>query len=227
MTRDQARRLQGARRWHRRLALLVALWLAVLAFTGSAINHAHDWGLDRAALPAALQRALYGVEASAPDPCAGLDPAPEACARAFARLDAGDGSILLTPHAAVLLAPDGQPVESLPAGQLGLARIDAGLAAGGSVYLSGEERVVVADAELLEIRDAAPSEAAGLPGAAWQRASAGAASISWERLLLDLHAARFLGPAARWFTDLAAAAILLLAISGAWLYRQRARNPGV
>ena len=38
---------------------------------------------------------------------------------------------------------------------------------------------------------------------------------------LDLHAARFLGPAARWFTDLMAALIVLLVGGGFWLYRLR------
>ena len=224
MTRNQARRLQVAKRWHRRVALLVALWLAVLAVSGSAINRAHDWGLDRAPLPAALQGGLYGVERDDAAPCAGLDPQPEACGRAFARLATGAGSILLTAHGAVLLDPAGRPLETLPAGQLGLPRIDAGLALGDRVYLAADDRIVATDAELLDLRDPGPDELSVLRDASWRRAQDAGAVITWERLLLDLHAARFLGPAAPWFTDLMAAAILLLVLSGAWLYRQRNRN---
>ena len=51
-------------------------------------------------------------------------------------------------------------------------------------------------------------------------------SISWERLLLDLHAARFLGPLARVFNDVAAAVILLLVVSGFWLYFVRRKYNG-
>ena len=155
MTLSQARRLQVARRWHRRGALLVALWLAVLAITGSAINRAHDWGLDRAALPATMQGALYGIDPRTADPCAGLAPAPDACDRAFARLFTNTGSILLTPHSVLLLGPEGQLVEALPAGQLGLSRIDAGLADDEWVYLRGGQRTVAADPALFN--NSAPS----------------------------------------------------------------------
>lgn len=224
MTRSQARRLQQVRRWHRRSALVVALWLAILAVTGSAINHAHDWGLDRAALPRALQGALYGITPDGTHPCAGLEPAPDACQQAFARLPAGAGSVLLAPHAVLLLGPDGQAIESLPAGQLGLARIEAGLASDQWLYLRGAEQVVATDFELLEWREPAASERAALQGRDWRQANAAAGPITWERLLLDLHAARFLGPAARWFTDLMAALIVLLVIGGLWLYRLRGRG---
>ena len=226
MTLSQARRLQVARRWHRRGALLVALWLAVLAITGSAINRAHDWGLDRAALPATMQGALYGIDPRTADPCAGLAPAPDACDRAFARLFTNTGSILLTPHSVLLLGPEGQLVEALPAGQLGLSRIDAGLADDEWVYLRGGQRTVAADPDLLELRDPDSNELAALPKQDWTRSddAAAAGPITWERLLLDLHAARFLGPAARWFTDLMAALILALVVSGLWLYRLRGRN---
>jgi hypothetical protein len=50
--------------------------------------------------------------------------------------------------------------------------------------------------------------------------------VSWERFLLDLHAARFLGPLAVWFNDLAAVLILVLAMSGAWLGRLKRRASG-
>jgi hypothetical protein len=224
MTLDQARRLRLLKRWHRRVAVIVALWLAALAMSGSAINRAHDWGLDRAALPGALQRALYGIEAAGEEPCAGLDPAPAACAQAFARLDGAAGSILLTPHSAIVLDPDGRLVEALPAGQLGLARIDAGLAAGERFYLRGDGRVVAGDAGLLELYEPDAAEQATLEGRAWRQRGAVPSEITWERLLLDVHAARFLGPVAPWFTDAMAAAILLLVFSGAWLSRVRNRN---
>ena len=44
-------------------------------------------------------------------------------------------------------------------------------------------------------------------------------NISWERLLLDLHAARFLGPLAGLFSDLMALLIVVLAVTGYWTYR--------
>jgi hypothetical protein len=223
MTRNQARRLQWVRRWHRRAGLVAALWLALLAVTGSAINRAHDWGLDRAALPAMMLGALYGIDAQEMNPCAELDPVADACDDAFARFATPAGSMVVAPHRALLLGPDDQLVEALPAGQLGLTRIDAGLAAGGWIYLRDGQRIVAAAPDLLTLRDPEHAELAGLPDGDWKQPDADAAAgrITWERLLLDLHAARFLGPAARWFTDLMAALIVLLVGGGIWLYRLR------
>ena len=85
------------------------------------------------------------------------------------------------------------------------------------------QRIVAAAPDLLTLRDPGHAELAGLPDGDWKQPDADAAAgpITWERLLLDLHAARFLGPAARWFTDLMAALIVLLVGGGIWLYRLR------
>ncbi len=66
--------------------------------------------------------------------------------------------------------------------------------------------------------------AATLAAADWQERGVSTAIITWERLLLDLHAARFLGPAAKFVNDLLAALILLLALSGGWLYRSKRKG---
>jgi hypothetical protein len=64
MTIDGFKRLQFLARWHRRIALLVCIWLVALAATGLLINHANDWGLDRSPLSASLQKLVYGFEAT-------------------------------------------------------------------------------------------------------------------------------------------------------------------
>lgn len=125
MTIDRARKLKGLALWHRRVALVVCVWLLVLAGSGLLINHSHDWGLDRSSLAVPLQRLLYGIEPDGEDSC----------------------------HGAVALESD----------------------------CAGD-------------------------------------SISWERFLLDLHAARFLGGLASILTDLMGGLILLLALSGLWLW---------
>ena len=62
MTIDQAQWRKAVARWHRLFALLVSLWLVILAASGVLINHAHDWGLDRSPLSAPWQRGVYGIE---------------------------------------------------------------------------------------------------------------------------------------------------------------------
>lgn len=219
MTLDQAARRRAFARWHRRVAFVVAAWLALLAATGLAINHAHGWGLDRAPLPGTLQRWVYGIDSGAQDVCAGTAVAARDCAGVFARLDLPSGSLLLSRSGLLLLDDAGQLVEKLAAGQLGLESLRAGLREGASVYLRDGRRTVRADAGMADWQTLAAEESDALNARPWHTADDAAEPISWERLLLDLHAARFLGPLASAFTDLMAGLILLLALSGLWLWR--------
>jgi hypothetical protein len=120
MTLDRARRKQLFARWHRRIGITVAIWLVVLAVSGLLINHAHDWKLDQAGIPAVAQQLIYPMT-------------------------------------------------------------------------MGDE-----------------FEAA--------------AFISWERLLLDIHAARFLGSLSIWFSDFMAVLLLLLSFSGIWLWWRHSKR---
>mgnify|MGYP001827844268 CR=1 FL=1 len=224
MTIDEARRRKTLARWHRRLALLVGLWLALLALSGVLINHAHDWGLDRDPLPRALLGLVYGIEADAIDYCDLAESIGPACSEVFARLELPAGQLLLGATQLVLVDVQGRVIETLPAGQLGLTGVERGLRLGDTVYLSDGPTTVRTDSDLLDLENLDAVEAEALADAPWQRRGNPADTVTWERLLLDLHAARFLGPAARWFNDLMAGLILVLVVSGAWLYRAKRRR---
>lgn len=226
MTIDQARNRKALARWHRRVAVFVGLWLAVLAVSGILINHAHDWRLDSKPLNPLLQRWVYGIEATGEDFCDAVPSIGMECTGIFARLPLPAGALLLAEHSLFLLDDSGQMVEKLIAGQLGLAALHAGLIEGPRIYLRDEHKVVRTDADLMsrEILDQRDAEA--LRGLDWQVRIETADAITWERLLLDLHAARFLGPLAKLFNDLLAGLILLLAVSGAWLFRLKRNGNG-
>jgi len=224
VTFDEARRRKTLARWHRRLALLVGLWLALLALSGILINHAHDWGLDRSNLPRPLLSLVYDIEPDAPDYCAAAEAIGPACADVFGLLVLPAGELLLATTQVFVLDNQGHVIEALAAGQLGLNRLESGLRQGHELYLSDGEKTVRMDSDLLDSEVLDPAAAEALDGAPWQRRDASTDSVTWERLLLDLHAARFLGPAARWFNDLMAGLILVLAASGAWLYRAKRRR---
>lgn len=223
MTADEARRRQSLARWHRRLAVLIGLWLVLLAVTGVFINHAHDWGLDRRALPGSVQRLVYGID-TPDDFCAPYPALGRECQDVFARLALPAGELLLAVSRLILIDGQGRIVESLPAGQLGLEGLEAGLRHGGSVYLRDRRRTVRTDAELMNWEQIGGEAAAALDGGPWQVRPGDDAGITWERLLLDLHAARFLGPGAKYFNDLFAALVLVLAVSGAWLWSAKRRR---
>jgi hypothetical protein len=225
VTIDQARRLQAVSRWHRRIALVVMAWLVFLALTGLAVNHANGWGLDRARLAASLQRLVYGIEQEIPSYCEAFPQAGEECARVFAGLELPFGHLLVADNSLLLLDGEGSLVERLPAVMTGLTTIDAALADDDAVFLRGGDRLVRAGSDLVAFEPVASDGA--LPAEpAWQVRPDSAAGITWERFLLDLHAARFLGPLATWFNDLMALLILLLAASGAWLHRLKGNGNG-
>jgi hypothetical protein len=226
MTIDQARRRKAVARWHRRFALFIALWLIFLAATGVLINHSHELGLDRKPLAGGLQRALYGAGNQESDPCgANVDPEVD-CREVFARLQTPGGSLLLQPDSLYLLDSDGQLVEKLTASYLGLGSLQAGLRDHSQIYLRDENSTVRVDTDLMEAVILEPAESEALSSRDWQINDSVTSSITWERLLLDLHAARFLGSFATVFTDLMAALILVLALSGMWLYRLKNRTNG-
>ena len=48
-------------------------------------------------------------------------------------------------------------------------------------------------------------------------------SLSWERVLLDLHSGRLFGRYGTWVMDIAAGLLLVLVMTGIWLWTQRRR----
>ena len=225
MTIDRARRLVVVARWHRRVALAVCLWLLVLAGSGLLINHAHGWGLDRSSLAFSLQRLFYGIERDGEGLCTeAAIPGPD-CAGVFARLSLASGELLLGGDALFLIDEHGVLLERLAAANFGLSGFEAGLLDGQDVYLRDTRQVVRTDPELLDWQALDSAAAEALAGGEWQVRVEGGVSISWERFLLDLHAARFLGPLASVFTDLMAILALLLALSGIWFWWLK-RSPG-
>jgi len=223
MTVNQARRRKALARWHRRLALIVALWLAVLAVSGVLINHANDWGLDHKPLPAPMQQWLYGIESDSEDFCKTAVSLGSDCKHIFARMPLLAGDLLLSENSLFLLDDTGQLIEKLGIGQLGLERLQGAFREGPRIYLRDRHITVLTDTDLLD-REILDSElAAALDNRNWLLAGESPNLVSWERLLLDLHAARFLGPLAIVFSDLMAALIILLLLSGLWLYSVKSK----
>jgi hypothetical protein len=225
VTYDEARRRRALARWHRRLAAVAGVWLAFLAITGVFINHAHDWGLDRTPLPSSLQRLVYDTDPGA-DFCERIASADPECRDVFGSLPLPAGELLLGVHKMVMLDKDGRVVEVLSAANLGLERVEAALFREPHVYLRGARRVIRADSDLMAWQALDDETAAGIDAGAWQVRRDSRLAISWERLLLDLHAARFLGPVARYANDLLAGLIIVLALTGLWLYRSKRVRSG-
>lgn len=205
-------------RWHRRIALAVCVWLVLLAISGVIINHAHDWGLDQRSVPPALQRVVYGVLVTDNEACRYETVIGPGCTTVFAQLPVRTGTILLNPDFVFLLDAEEQLIETLSAGVLGLDRFEAVARQGNHLLLRDSSTILQADTGMVHWEVLGASAAHQFDGISWQTRGNAGTGISWERVLLDLHAARFLGPFGQAFTDLMGALLLLLAVSGVWLW---------
>jgi hypothetical protein len=147
--------------------------------------------------------------------------------------------LLVDRRQALVLTPQGQRVDQLswqgPAQRAGVRRA----AAARAVYLQTEDgRLWRSDAQMSGFEPLSAEAAAPLwEEIAWARPSALPADLgralaqaqqptgpSAERLLLDLHSGRFLGPLGPWLMDAAALGLLLLAATGLWTVLQRPRR---
>lgn len=225
-------------RWHRRLGIVSALFVLLLAVTGLLLNHTHELGLDRAPLENPALRKLYGVEA-APAP-AGLVqslPAGElAVSSGRLRLGARDigdcpqlvgvveqpGQVLaVCSNRLWLLTPEGEVIDQAD----GVRGVPEGLTAvgqgEGQVLLRRGDESLAVNLSDLSLKPAAPA-----PGVTWTEVTGQAspsADLDWEQLLLDLHSGRLFGRFGVLLMDAMALLFVALAVSGIIMWRRRHR----
>jgi hypothetical protein len=236
-------------RWHRRLGVLAAAFVLMLSVTGITLNHSSALGLDRtfvdwpwlsraygdasAELPAFqpgqnwIFRAANGLvyfNAKEVAPCSG---------NLVGALQAGELLIAACTEELLLITPEGELLEAVNASVglpvpllgVGVAETDVALQTGAGWWL--------ADLDAIDFSRAAP------PGALIQQHAPGVLPdvirddipaqeswLSWERLLLDLHSGRVMGPVGVLLVDLIGVVLATLATSGLamwWLHRRRRR----
>lgn len=243
-----ARKKRRSRPWHRVLGLLTALPLVWVMLTGAVLNHSMDWKLDRREFNHPWILAAYGMTPEG-DPvgvAVGRHRITEWDGQIFLNTSAlditgslvgavadGDGIAVVTSDAVLRLDAEGNTVESLDQVSLPSLPINAVASADGSVMLRTPDGWRTADSEWLEFHPSSQEPAA--PQAlspieddvlrtslltAW---SQGGLPVS--RIVLDLHAARFLGPLAKYFYDFVVICTLWLCLTGLVLFfRQPRRN---
>lgn len=216
-------------RWHRRLGVVSALFVLLLAVTGLMLNHSHELGLDHAPLENAALRHFYGVApATTPDGLVQALPAGElraegghlrlgsreigACPQLVGVVEQPQQVLVVCSNRLWLLTPAGEVIDqadSVRGVPEGLSAVGQGQ---GQVLLRRGEESLSVDLGDLSVKPAAPA-----PGVAWSEAApaaAGDADLSWERVLLDLHSGRLFG---RWgvlLMDAMALLFLVLAVTG-------------
>jgi hypothetical protein len=235
------RRGSGLLRWHRRIGLVAAALVVILALSGVALNHTTALGLDRQAVTAPWLLDWLGAESKAEmhGYKVGQHQVTVLEDRVFfdgamiaQRLDGIVGAVETANAIAVagrteilLLAENGDLIERISALPTPIAGV--GVTQDGRVAVAlAPDLVFSADESLLEWRQVRDSRidwatTSIIPAAIREQilqAHRGA-GISAERILLDMHSGRIFGRYGPWMMDGAAILLLLLAATGiiGWL----------
>lgn len=233
---------RSLRRWHRWFGLVVAVPALVLSLTGLLLNHLDEFGLRHRPLPLWLA-GIYGI--TEPIAVQGVNHDGHWWSQAADNLYRDDGAVADCPgsfrgvvvaqgvHVAgcgdnlLLLSPTGELLERLGR-DFGIPAFSRLGEAGNRVVVDTRSGPVQIDIEKLTLKpwsaDWQPSVPqpvpaplrADLPGKV-------PAEINWERLLLDVHAGRVLPWVGTLLMDLSALFILVLAISGVWIWLRSPR----
>lgn len=250
MTRRRTRLVGLLWRWHRRLGVVAAFFVLLLAATGIVLNHSSDLGLDRRFVDWPWLSRAYG------DSSSDL-PAFELGAHWLSRAANGhiyhddrevgscSGTLVGAVHAGDLLyaacaeellviTTGGELVESITASTgLPVPIVGIGMI-GDEVVLQTAERWWLANLDTMEfgspakggrlISQLAPDH---LPAAILARIPAAEQWLSWERFLLDLHSGRLVGRVGVLWVDAVGVLLASLATSGIamwWLHRRRRQH---
>ncbi len=230
--------------WHRYVGLLTALFACVLAVTGLVLNRTDSLGLARRHVEWTPLLDWYGIRG--PDAIVSYDVDGKQLSHAgrrlyldleelpgdYERLQAAlplDGMFAVAADGALLLfSADGALIERVTGAPPNLLRL--GLGPGTVIVADSALGPYASDAQLLQwtrwegdsasiawavAAPPAPALAAAL--AARYRGTA----LSWERVLLDLHSGRLFGRHGVWVMDAAAVLLIVLALTGIWLWTRR------
>lgn len=246
LPRDQARvRLFWT--WHRRFGIVAALLVLVLSLTGLALNHTDSLRLDERFVAVPWLLDWYGMEA--PETATTHAAADARITllgdrlyldrkilsgqfHSFAGAVASGGLLAVAADDAVLIfTGDGQLVDRLGAESRVPTGVDAiGLTPEDSIVLQAGGDLYSSTIETLEWRrlddngaDVRWSRPVSLPADELEalRADFRGRMLSMERALLDVHSGRIVGQWGTWLMDAAALLLLLLAVTGSWLWFKR------
>ena len=235
------------RRLHRWIGIGVALFALLLAGTGIALNHVEDWGLDERYVASDWLLDAYGIEIPPPGPSF-VDRGHRVTQlgqRTFLDLvelpltiDEPTGLASLDPLIVLsgssnvhVLTNTGEVVEILDARDWLRGPIDRLGRTANLPVIESNGSLWIGDADVSAFSLAADVDRADVvwsteqPLTATDRDALATAyrgrGLTLERVLADLHSGRIAGAAGPWLADLAGIGIIVLAVSGLFVWVQR------
>lgn len=243
-----SRRGDALKRWHRRIGLMAAVFVLALGVTGFCLNHTGQWQWDQLAVRSPLLLRWYGV--TPPEHMQGylldgrwwselggqlfVDAVPvTVCQGRLAGALKTGGQVLAACSGELVLLTDGLDVIEriagvhalpMPVERIGAIADRLFLLAGGKNYASDLD--ALSFAEVASHADVQWSTAQSLPNDLVAELAPFAAgdSITLERVLLDIHSGRILGPWGVYLVDIMAGLFVLLAVTGVFAWQRGNRN---
>jgi len=231
--------------WHRRAGLTAALFVLILAITGLLLNHTSSLELDKHNVDSRLLQAWYGIEPPAPPRHFGANnhtisqlgeqlfingkPLQKQQQQLLGVVANTMFIALAFEQQLLLVTPEGELVEritELPTRGNNISAI--GQNSNNQLALQLGNKIFISDQQLLnwhELSDAQDikwSQAIELDTDLKNEITASYQNqaLNYERVLLDLHSGRLFGSWGIYLMDLAAVAMILLALSGLWRWCQ-------
>jgi hypothetical protein len=230
-------------RWHRRIGVMLSLFVILIAATGIVINHANRFDLDTMPITSPWILSWYGIEFEGER---GGYAADESWISAFqgklywnaesigyceeplkGAEKVADIWFVLCDTSLTLLSSEGELIENLDDVVPGETTSLSGTEGEWLIITSGTGTQAL-HSETLELKTeshalAPPRIATPLPANLQDELNFKSHSVTIERLLLDLHSGRILQLPGALINDLVALAMILLALSGSWLWLRRRR----
>lgn len=242
----RTRMIRFVRHWHARAGVLAALFLLFLAISGLALNHTDALSLAKRDVKASWLMHWYGLKSTVPKQGYFFKDGYLAAADGrwvmdgnLLREGAGQpplGAVtwnqaraIASAEALYLYTAEGQLIDKLsnadlpgkPVKQLGLAGDKLVLATARGSFASS-------DAMAWQPYDGEPpdwSNLEALPSVELKELKqAFAPSLPLERIILDLHSGRIFGRYGPLLMDLAAIVLVVLSLSGVWIYLRTVRK---
>jgi uncharacterized iron-regulated membrane protein len=235
---------QGMMIWHRRLGLVTAVIVLLLAVTGILLNHAHRLGLDELRIEANWVLRWYGF--SPATPVLSYRAGGRWVVWSGSRLHIDDREIVkgdtapvgvealddgvvavAFPQSVILVAQSGEILERIGGESLPGTLERVGTSQRGSLVVKTAQGLFETDSDMLGWHRASlepvwssPEEPPARVRGDLTKAQRGS-GISVERILQDLHSGRIFGTWGPWFMDAVAVAFIVIAVTGLYCWWAR------